>query len=111
MSEDRENFISQFVWITLTQVLVIFCFTTKDLLHFFLAFEALLIPLYFLIGKHGSRSDRIRAANYLVIFTLAGSVFLWYVVLYSVFVLGHTRVDALAVTFSTLSTGTQATLW
>lgn len=58
------------------QLLVLFCFSTMDILHFFLAFEAILVPLFYLIGNNGSRSERMRAAFFLFIFTLAGSVFL-----------------------------------
>jgi formate hydrogenlyase subunit 3/multisubunit Na+/H+ antiporter MnhD subunit len=75
-SESPEAYKSQLFLITVVQILVLFCFTTRDLLHFFLGFEAMLAPLFFLIGTHGTRSERTRASFYLFIFTLAGSIFL-----------------------------------
>lgn len=81
-----------------------------DILHFFLAFEATLVPLFYLVGNHGSRSERIRAAFFLFIFTLVGSIFLWYAVLYSAVVLGHTKVTDLAAVLDMADTGTRQVL-
>lgn len=74
--EESKSYAEQLLCVTVVQVLVIFCFLTMDFLHFFFAFEALLVPLFYLIGRNGSRSERIRAAFFLFIFTLAGSIFL-----------------------------------
>jgi NADH:ubiquinone oxidoreductase subunit 4 (subunit M) len=34
------------------------------------------VPLFFMVGLHGSRAERIRAAFFLFVFTLVGSTFL-----------------------------------
>ena len=51
----------------------------KDLFLFYLFWEAMLIPMYFLIGVWGG-AERKKAANKFVLFTLAGSL-LWLVAL------------------------------
>jgi NADH-quinone oxidoreductase subunit M len=58
-------------------------FTAQDLLFFYAAFEAMLIPLYVLVGVWGG-PNRGAATLKLVIFTMAGSLFM----LASVIVLG-----------------------
>ncbi len=66
------------------------CFFVKSLFYFFLLFEYTLIPLMLYLGVRGSKKENKRAVNYLVIFTLAGSVFLWAVVVYFFSVFGTT---------------------
>jgi NADH-quinone oxidoreductase subunit M len=48
-------------------------FAVLDLLLFFLAFETVLIPMYFLIARWGG-ADRTRAAWRFILYTLLGSV-------------------------------------
>lgn len=48
-------------------------FLAQDLLVFFLCFEAVLIPMYFLIGLYGAE-DRRRAAFKFFLYTVVGSV-------------------------------------
>lgn len=48
-------------------------FAVLDLLLFFLAFETVLVPMYFLIARWGG-ADRARAAWRFVLYTLLGSV-------------------------------------
>lgn len=48
-------------------------FLAQDLLLFFICFEAVLIPMYFLISIYGSE-DRQRAALKFILYTVAGSV-------------------------------------
>lgn len=52
-------------------------FYTLDILYFYISFEAILIPMYFLIGFYGSRNKKIEEAqNKFFIYTLIGSLFL-----------------------------------
>lgn len=51
-------------------------FLTNNLLLFYLFFEALLIPMYILIGLWGSRGRRIHAAYQFFFFTFVSSIFL-----------------------------------
>ncbi|MEO5951677.1 MAG: NADH-quinone oxidoreductase subunit M [Chloroflexia bacterium] len=48
-------------------------FLAQDLLLFFICFESVLIPMYFLISVYGSE-DRRRAALKFILYTVAGSV-------------------------------------
>ena len=58
-----------------TQALALITFMSLDVLLFYVAFEAMLIPLYFLIGAFGdSRSDRARAAVRFLIYNLLGGL-------------------------------------
>jgi len=47
-----------------------------DLLIFYITFELLLVPMYFLIFYFGSRNRKISALYYFIIYTILGSLFL-----------------------------------
>lgn len=54
---------------------LLFAFSVSDLFLFYIFFEAVLIPMFFVIGIWGSGYERIKAAYYFFFFTLIGSVF------------------------------------
>jgi NADH-quinone oxidoreductase subunit M len=56
-------------------------FLSLDLLLFFLFFEALLVPMYLIIGGWGS-ANRVHAAIKFFLFTMAGSAFLLVAILF-----------------------------
>jgi NADH-quinone oxidoreductase subunit M len=58
-------------------------FTVTDLLLFYIWFEAILIPMYFLIGVWGSRQRKTYASFMFFFYTFVGSLFL----LFSLFLL------------------------
>ena len=64
-------------------------FVSKNLLLFFLLFEASLLPILVLIFIFGVQADRIRAINYIVIYTLGFGLpafyFVWKLDLFLVF--------------------------
>ena len=60
------------------------CFLSLDLLLFFLFFEALLFPMYLIIGGWGSER-RVYAAVKFFLFTMAGSAFLLVSILFLYF--------------------------
>lgn len=49
-------------------------FVAKDLLTFYVFFESVLIPMFFIVGSLGSRSRRIHAAFLLLLYTIFGSI-------------------------------------
>lgn len=49
-------------------------FLARDLLVFYVAFEAMLIPLYFLIGRYGRGENRRKAAIKFLLYSLAGGL-------------------------------------
>jgi NADH-ubiquinone oxidoreductase chain 4 len=66
-----------FIYILLiVEIFLIFCFSVFDILGFYIVFEVILIPMFFLVGYWGSRSRKIKAAYYLFLFTAAGSLFM-----------------------------------
>lgn len=64
------------IFLLLLEGLVIGVFCATDLFLFFVFWEAMLVPMYFLIGYWGS-AGRVRAAVKFFIFTAAGSAFLF----------------------------------
>ncbi|MGN0101852.1 MAG: proton-conducting transporter membrane subunit, partial [Dietzia sp.] len=61
-----------------TQGLALVAFTSLDVLLFYVAFEAMLVPLYFLIGAFGGAdpgsADRARAAVRFLLYNLLGGL-------------------------------------
>jgi NADH-quinone oxidoreductase subunit M len=80
---------------------VVATFAAQDLLLFYVSFEAMLIPLYVLVGVWGS-SRRIAATLTFVVYTMAGSLLM----LASVVAFGVTQG-----TFSLADSGTSDNVW
>ena len=76
-------------------------FVAQDLLLFYVFWEAMLIPLYFLIGIWGG-AGRLRATLVFVIYTMAGSLLM----LASIIVLGLSQG-----TFDLVQSGTNGSNW
>lgn len=88
-------------------LLQIFC--TKDLLFFYIFFEALLIPMFILIGIWGSRRRKIHAVYQFFFYTLLSSIFMLIgiLVLYS-----HTQITNITLLSTIeLSNNRQLLLW
>jgi len=64
------------------EILCILVFSVLDLVGFYVFFESVLIPMFFLIGMYGSRSRKIRASYFFFIYTLIGSLFLMSSIIY-----------------------------
>ena len=58
----------------LIEALLMAVFLTLDVLAFYLCFESVLIPLFYLIGKYQGRARRLSAALSLYLYTLGGSL-------------------------------------
>lgn len=63
------------VLIILVEFLLLLVFTVTDLLLFYIFFEAILPPLFMLIGLYGSQR-KIKASFYLFLYTFLGSLFM-----------------------------------
>lgn len=74
---------------------VIASFLFLDILGFFLFFEMTLIPIYFLVLVWGSRERRIRASYLISIYTLLGSIFMFFNLLYLLSKTGTTDYETL----------------
>ena len=57
--------------------LSIFVFLIQDIVFFFISFEAILIPMFYLIGFFGSRNKKLSAVYQFFQYTLLGSLFLF----------------------------------
>jgi proton-translocating NADH-quinone oxidoreductase chain M len=66
----------KYVLLFIALLLLINCFSTLEILNFYLFFEALLIPVFALIGIWGSQVAKIFAANQFFLYTLFGSFFM-----------------------------------
>lgn len=64
-----------YCWALLLEASLIGVFLAADFLLFYLFWEAVLVPMYFIIGRWGGE-NRKYAANKFFLYTLAGSVFL-----------------------------------
>ena len=58
------------------EAILIAVFISLDIISFYVTFEAVLIPLYLLVGAHGATDVRLRASFLLFLYTLAGSLFM-----------------------------------
>ncbi len=74
---------------------VLASFLFLDILGFFLFFEMTLIPIYFLVLVWGSRERRIRASYLISIYTLLGSIFMFFNLLYLLSKAGTTDYEIL----------------
>ena len=98
-----------FIALLLLESFLIAVFTLLDLFLFYIAFEATLLPMFFIVGVWGSRSRRINAAYQLFLYTLFGSVFMLIGILYIWYSTGTTNYEILArISFNTTD---QIFLW
>ena len=65
---------------------IIGVFASTNLLLFYIFWEVMLIPAYFLIGSWGETSFRVRASIRFVLYTLAGSLVMLVAILFLAFV-------------------------
>ena len=72
-------------WLLLLEAGVIGSFLSLDLFVFFLFFEIVLVPMYFLIGGWGYE-NRVYAATKFFLFTMAGSAFMLVGIVATVFI-------------------------
>ena len=79
----------------LLQWSVLLSFLTLDVLGFFIFFEITLIPIYFLVLIWGSRERRVRASYLISIYTLFGSIFIFFNLIYLYSKTGTTNYELL----------------
>nr|QOD98294.1 NADH dehydrogenase subunit 4 [Certhia familiaris] len=68
--------------VLLAQLFILLAFSASELLLFYIAFEATLIPTLVLITRWGSQPERLNAGIYLLFYTLASSLPLLIVILH-----------------------------
>ena len=77
------------------ELLLLLVFSVLDILVFYIFFEAILIPMYFVIGIWGSRERKNWAAYLLFFYTLCGSLLLLLGVLYIYKITGTFNIEFL----------------
>lgn len=60
--------------ILIMEGLLIGVFVVMDVLLFYILYEASILPIYIIIGVWGKRVERVKAAYYLLLYTIGGSV-------------------------------------
>ena len=80
----------------LLELFLIFSFVSTDLIAFFIFFESILIPMFFLIGIWGSRERKIKASFFFFLYTLFGSIFLFFSILVLYYDIGTTNFNILS---------------
>ena len=65
-------------------------FCSLDLLVFYLLFEAVLIPMYLIVGIFGSRERKVRASYLLFLYTLVSSILMFVAILFLYYKAGTT---------------------
>jgi len=73
-------------------LLLVNCFSTLEILFFYIFFEALLIPVFALIGIWGSQQEKIFAANQFFLYTLFGSFFMLTGIIFVMIITGTTNI-------------------
>lgn len=80
-SKDIKNFSGKIFLISLTQLFLILCFLSKDLLSFYIFFEASIVPVFFIIYLYGGE-ERNYASTKFFIYTIFASMFILFVIAY-----------------------------
>jgi NADH-quinone oxidoreductase subunit M len=91
------------------EILLVLTFVTIDLFYFFVLFESLLIPMFILIGGWGARTRKIKAAYYFFLYTLFGSLFMLFGMIYLYHITGSLNYYVLLT--ESLDIKTQKLLW
>lgn len=108
-SKDVNSFRYFLICFLMLETLLIAVFVVLDILLFYIFFESVLIPLFFIVGIWGGGPTRVRAAFLLFLYTLFGSLFmlLSFIVIY--YNVGST--DFQVVSLSEISLEAQKVLW
>lgn len=97
------------IYLLLIELFLFLAFLATDLVVFFIFFESTLIPMFILIGFWGSRERKIKAAFYLFIYTLFGSILLMFAIMIIYLEVGNT--SFLILSFNNISFEKQLLLW
>lgn len=80
------------ILITSLAIILILAFATSNLIFFYIAFEASLIPTLFLILGWGYQPERLQARTYLIFYTITASLPLLFSILFLSSVNGHAHI-------------------
>ena len=90
------NFFKEYlIALILIDLLLLLVFSALDVLIFYISFEAILIPMYMMIGIWGSRERKIRAVYLFFFYTLFGSLLMLVGLMYMYFKVGTLNLEYL----------------
>jgi len=78
------------IFFLLMEFFLIVIFSVLDIIVFYVFFESILIPMFFIIGVWGSRTRKLKAAYQFFLYTLLGSLFMLLAIFYIFFETGTT---------------------
>lgn len=93
----------------LLEFFLVLSFLITNLFFFYVFFESVLIPMFIMIGVWGSRERKINAAYYFFLYTLFGSFFLLFGILYLYTLIASSEYEILLT--MVLSVNEQIFLW
>lgn len=79
---NENNFKEYVINLLLIELFLLIIFSVLDLILFYIFFEAILIPMFLIIGVWGSRERKIRAVYLFFFYTLCGSLLMLIGILY-----------------------------
>lgn len=79
--------------VLILEMILISVFLVLDILYFFIFFEIILIPMFLLVGKFGSKTNRIEAAYRFLIYTMIGSLMMLISIIIIYYKLGTTSIE------------------
>lgn len=82
LSKTQEFFKETLFFLIFLQWGLILAFTTTDIFGFFIFFESTLIPIFFIVLLLGSRERKVRASYLISVYTLFGSIFMFFTIMY-----------------------------
>lgn len=97
------------ILLVIIELLLFFVFSIIDLFFFYIAFESVLIPMFFLIGIWGSRRRKIHAVYQFFLLTAFGSFIMLIAIIYIYIQLGST--DLRIIEVANFSWTEQKLLW
>jgi len=98
-----------FIAFLLIETLLIAVFVVLDLMLFYIFFEAVLIPMFLVVGIWGGSITRIRASFLLFLYTLGGSLFMLLAIIVIYYNVGST--DFIVISLSNINPESQKILW
>lgn len=101
---------SQLILLLVLESVLLIVFTALDLITFYVSFETVLIPLFIIIGLHGSTNGRTRAAMLLFLYTLIGSFFMLLSIMKLYSITGTTDMTLLSIKGSGIGTNINPTV-
>jgi proton-translocating NADH-quinone oxidoreductase chain M len=82
-----------FILLFVTELGLVNVFSVTEIIYFYILFEAILIPMFMIIGIYGSRQEKISAAYHFFLYTLIGSLVMLTAILALLVIVGSTNIQ------------------